>query len=183
MYANTLSGYASALFKYNKIDFYLSGNVSSTDYQREGLYENEANIGNSYGKGEKLTFTGFGAKGGLTYKITGKHLLDVNAGYIQRAPSLRNTFTNSRTNHDVIGISNNVSITGEDLIEEKITAFDASYIFRSPIVKARLTGFYIKTADANEVSFYYADGVQGFVDNQTELSVDTEFVSETVTRY
>jgi hypothetical protein len=179
-YANTISGYASALFKYNKIDFYFSGNVSSTDYQREGLYENEANAGNSFGKGEKLTFTGFGAKGGLTYKITGKHLLDVNAGYIQRAPSLRNTFTNSRVNQDVVGIHDGVNITGQDIVEEKITAFDASYIFRSPIIKARLTGFYIKSEDANEVSFYYADGVQGFTDVNNNQDVTNEFVSETI---
>ena len=175
--ANVVSGYASAQFKYNKIDFYLSGSVTKTDYQREGLYQNEANLDNSLGKGDKLDFTGIGAKAGFTYKITGKHLFDANAGYITKAPSLRNTFTNSRSNHDVVGVVDGVNITGEEITEEKISSLDASYIFRSPIVKARLTGFYTKIEDANEVSFYYADGVGGFVDADG-ISQSNEFVSE-----
>jgi hypothetical protein len=177
LYANILSGYAQGIFKYNKVDFYLSASVTKTDYQREGLYRNEANADNSYGKGEKIDFTGFGAKGGFTYKITGKHLLDVNAGYITRAPSLRNTYSNSRANHDVVGTVNGVNVTGEEITEEKITSFDASYIFRSPIVKARLTGFYTKIEDANEISFYYADGIGGFIDDQGNIETNN-LVSE-----
>ena len=185
--ANIISGYANALFKYNKVDFYVSGSITKTDYQREGLYQNEANIeldnlenvisDNSSGKGKKLDFTGFGAKAGFTYKITGKHLLDVNAGYITRAPSLRNTYSNSRSNHDVIGIVNGVNVTGKEITEEKISSVDASYIFRSSIVKAKLTGFYTKIEDANEVSFYYADGVGGFESQNGTLQTN-EFVSE-----
>jgi len=180
LFADVISGYAQAQFKYNKIDFYLSGSLTKTEYQREGLYQNEANIDNSYGKGEKLDFTGYGAKAGFTYKITGKHLFDVNAGYITRAPSLRNTYSNSRSNHDVVGFANGVNITGEEISEEKVTSFDASYIFRSPIVKAKLTGYYSKIEDANEISFYYADGVGGFFDDSGEISIaqNTEFVSE-----
>ncbi|WP_299108753.1 carboxypeptidase regulatory-like domain-containing protein [uncultured Winogradskyella sp.] len=162
LYANEISGFAQAQFKYNKVDFFLAANVAKTDYQREGLYDNEANAGNSLGKGDKLEFTGVGVKAGFTYKITGKHLLDINAGYLTKAPSLRNTYTNSRANNDYVGIVNGVSVTGEEITEEKITSFDASYIFRSPIVKAKLTGFYTKIEDANETSFYYADGIGGF---------------------
>lgn len=159
--ANIVSGYAQAQFKYNKVDFYAALSASKTSYQREGLYRNEANADNSFGKGDAIDFSGFGAKGGLTYKITGKHLLDVNAAIIQRAPSIRNTFSNSRSNHNIV----------PDITEEKITSADISYIYRSPIVKARLTGFFTKTEDANEISFYYADGVQGFEET-------SEFVSE-----
>src|SRR5690606_3997462 len=132
--ANELSGYAQAQFKYNKIDFYLSGSLTKTDYQREGLYKNGNQItiengeekDNSYGKGDKLNFTGVGAKAGFTYKITGKHLLDVNAGYITQAPTVRNTYTNSRESQDYIGVINGVKNPNIDLTEEKITSIDAS---------------------------------------------------------
>lgn len=177
LFADVIGGYAQALFKYNKIDFYVAGSYTSTQYQREGLYENGANVGNSFGKGSKVKFNGFGAKGGFTYKITGKHLFDVNAAYLTKAPSLRNTFTNARSNHDIAGIANGQNITGDDITEEKITSIDASYIFRSPIVKARLTGFYTKMEDANEVSFYYADGIGGFED-ENGVGQTNEFVSE-----
>jgi len=149
--ADVISGYAQAQFKYNKIDFYLAGSLTNTQYQREGVYQNGGFPDTSLGKGEKLKFTGFGAKGGLTYKVTGKHLIDVNAGYISRAPSIRNTFSNSRENHNVV----------PNITEEKISSVDLNYIFRSPIVKARLTGYYTKIEDASEISFFFADGIGG----------------------
>jgi len=177
LFADVVSGFLQGVFKYKKIDFYLSASYTDTQYQREGLYQNGANADNSLGKGEKLSFSGLGGKAGFTYKLTGKHLFDANAGYITKAPSLRNTFTNSRSNNDFVGIANGENITGEEITEEKISSVDASYIFRSPIVKARLTGFYTKIEDANEVSFYYADGVGGFVD-ALGVSQSREFVSE-----
>ncbi|MCK0179528.1 TonB-dependent receptor [Flavobacteriaceae bacterium S0862] len=156
LHADVFSAHVQAVFKYNKIDFYLAGNITNTQYQREGLYQHEAYEDNSFGKGEKLKFNGLGAKGGFTYKLTGKHLFDVNAAYISKAPSLRNTFSNSRENHSVVG-----DRSGVDITEEKIMSADASYIFRSPIVKARLTGYYTTIKDANEISFFFADGVGG----------------------
>jgi hypothetical protein len=162
--ADVISGYAQAQFKYNKIDFYLAGSVTSTKYQRDGLWEHSKFPGNlSYGKGEELTFNGLGAKAGFTYKITGKHLFDVNAGYVSRAPNLRNTFSNSRENHNIV----------KNIEEEKVSSIDASYIFRSSIVKAKITGYYSKIEDANEVGFYYADGLSSFEieDNDTSAFV------------
>jgi len=159
MYSDIISGFAQAQFKYNKVDFYVAGSLTSTSYQREGVFQHQR-YPDSYGKSDKLNFTGLGAKGGFTYKISGKHLIDVNAGYQTKAPSLRNTYSNSRENDAVV----------KGITEEKLTSFDASYIFRSPIVNAKLTGYYAKIQDANEVSFYYADGLTGyevFTENET----------------
>ena len=69
---------------------------------------------------------------------------------------MRNTFSNPRENHDVIGDRTDITLN-----EELIKSADASYIFRSPIVNARLTAYYNKVENASEVSFYYADGVGG----------------------
>ena len=154
--ANVLSGFAQAQFKYNKVDFFIAGSYTETDYQREGLYQTQTYANNSFGKGRKLSFGGVGAKGGFTYKFSGKHIFNINAGYISKAPSIRNTFTNSRENHSIVGDK-----TGIDITEEKITSFDANYIFRSSTVKARLTGYYTQMQDANEISFYFADGISG----------------------
>ncbi len=166
LFADVISGYAQAQFKYNKVDFYLSGSVTNTTYQRDGLWEHSRFPGAaSFGKGDKLSFTGIGAKGGATYKITGKHLFDVNAGYITRAPSLRNTYSNSRENHNIV----------RNIEEEKISSVDASYIFRSPIVKAKITGFYSKIEDANEVGFFFADGLSG---DEIENNDTSAFVQE-----
>jgi len=152
--SNTIGGFAQAQFKYKKVDFFVAASVESTSYQRNGLYQNGGFADRSFGKGEKQSFIGIGAKGGFTYKLTGRHLFDFNGAYLTKAPSIRNTFSNSRENHDIV----------PNITEEKITSFDASYIYRSPIVKARLTGYYTKMEDANEISFFFADGIGG--DNQ-----------------
>ena len=149
--SNVISGFAQAQFKYNKVDFYLGANVSKTSHQREGLYQNGGFPTNSLGKSPEQSFTNFGAKGGLTYKITGRHLLDFNGAYITKAPNLRNTFSNSRENNSVV----------DNLISENLLSFDASYILRTPIVQAKLTGYYAKIEDATEISFFFADGIGG----------------------
>ena len=154
--ANVMSVFAQAQFSYNKVDFFIAGNITKTDYQREGLYQSEAYADNSLGKGSNVEFTGVGAKGGFTYKFSGKHVFVANAGYLTKAPTIRNTFSNSRENHAIVGEQSGIDIT-----EEKITAFDLNYIYRSSIVKARLTGYFITMQDINEVSFYYADGISG----------------------
>ena len=158
-------------FSYNKLDFYLAGNLTNTIYQRDGVFENEANIGNSAGKGNEVTFDGFGVKTGLTYKFSGKHIIDFNSAYLQKAPSIRNTFTNSRVNHNIVGSDANGLINNTPITEEKIMSFDANYIFRTPVFTGRITGFYSEVKDANEISFYYADGLVGFAE-------DSEFVQE-----
>lgn len=149
--SDVVNGFAQAQFKYNKVDFYAAANISRTTHQREGLYQNGRFQNNSLGLSEKLDFTNFGVKGGLTYKITGRHLIDANIGYLTQAPTIRNSFSNSRENNNVV----------DNLQSEKIFTTDLSYIVRSPIITSRLTGFYTNIKDATEISFYFADGVGG----------------------
>ena len=171
MNAEEISLFSMINFSYNKLEFYLAGDLTNTTYQRDGIFENEANAGNSSGKGEETKFDGYGVKAGITYKFSGKHILDFNSAYLQKAPSIRNTFTNSRVNHNVVGSDVNGLINNSPISEEKVMSFDANYIFRTPIFTGRLTGFYSEVKDANEISFYYADGLVGFED-------DSEFIQE-----
>ena len=171
MNAEEISLFSMINFSYNKLEFYLAGDLTNTTYQRDGIFENEANAGNSSGKGEEIKFDGYGVKAGITYKFSGKHILDFNSAYLQKAPSIRNTFTNSRVNHNVVGSDVNGLINNSPITEEKVMSFDANYIFRTPIFTGRLTGFYSEVKDANEISFYYADGLVGFED-------DSEFIQE-----
>ena len=71
------------------------------------LYENGYFRGDrSFGKSEKLDFSNFGFKGGATFKVTGRHLLDVNAGFYTKAPDIRNSFSNAPQSNDVtIGLT------------------------------------------------------------------------------
>lgn len=166
LHALTFDGFTQFKFTYDKVDFYLAQNFSRTEYQREGLYRNGIYADNSFGKGKSVTFENFGFKGGLTYKLNGRNYFDFNGLYQTKAPSLRNTFSNARLNN----------VITPDLQNERIASADASYIVRTPKLKARLTGFYTKIQDASEISFFYGEGI-GSDDGGDE---DT-FVSEIVT--
>ena len=145
------SAFLQGQFKYNKVDFFAAASVSRTTHQRDGLYQNGGFPNNSLGLSKKLNFNNFGVKAGATYKITGRHLLDANVAYMTQAPTIRNSFSNSRENNNVV----------ENLQSEKVFSVDASYIVRSPIITSKLTGYYTSFKDATEISFYFADGIGG----------------------
>ncbi len=163
--ARVISGFAQGQFKHNRTDLYFAVTASQTNYLRNGLFENGNFPGNlSFGKSEKLSFTNFGGKAGVLFKVTGRHLIDINAGYFTKAPTLRNAFSNSRqSNATVI-----------DLDSEKIQNVDLSYIFRSPILKARLTGYYNTIKNQTDINFFFTESAQGYKDGYA-------FVQEVIT--
>ena len=164
--ASVISGFAQAQFKYTNVDFYVGASASQTSYQRTGLYNNGyfPEDGRSFGDGEKLDFTNFGVKGGLTYKITGRHLIDINTGYLTKAPTMRNSFGNARQNNDIV-----VGLT-----DETIQSVDLSYVFRSPILKGRITGFFNGFQDQTDIGFFFTQNALGNDDGNA-------FVQEIVT--
>jgi hypothetical protein len=156
-----INAFAQGQFKYNKVDFFAAVMVSQITNQREGLYKNGRFENNSLGASEKINFTNYGVKTGTTYKISGRNLINANVAYLTQAPTIRNSFSNSRENNNIV----------EDLKSEKVFSADASYIRRSSIITSRVSAYYTSIKDATEISFYFADGVGG--DN-------TAFVQEIV---
>lgn len=167
LFANTVDAFTQLKFSYKKVDFYMAQNYTRTEYQREGLYRNGYYATNSFGKSDKIEFDNFGFKGGLTYKITGRNFLDFNGYYATKAPNLRNTFANARVNNNVY----------DNLSSETISSADASYIIKTPKLKARLTGFYSYIKGSSETSFFFADAIDDGDDDNGENG----FVAETVT--
>lgn len=163
--ANVISGFAQAQFKYSKIDFNLGAHASTTSYQRIGLYENGNFPGSgptgSFGESEKLNFLNFGIKANATFKISGRHLIDLNIAYLTKAPTIRNSFNNARQNNNVVS----------GLKSEQIQTLDVSYIFRSPIVNARFTGFYSGFANGTDVGFYFTEDLANLGINQGDAFV------------
>ena len=167
--ATTFEGFTQFKFTYRTIDFYMAQSFARSEYQREGLYRNGIYANNSFGKSDKVIFENFGFKGGLTYKLSGRQMLDFNGVYMTKAPNLRNSFSNARLNNNIT----------PDLRSEAIMSADASYIIKAPKFKARLTGFFSKVKDATEISFFYGEGL---FDAGEDGDTDTDsFISEIVT--
>ncbi|MCF8368463.1 MAG: TonB-dependent receptor [Bacteroidales bacterium] len=143
-------------FSYGKIDFFLSASLSYDQMWRTGHMRNGKFPNDSYGDSEKQNFFNYGAKGGLTYKITGRHLLNGNAVYMTRAPFFRTSYISPRTRNQVV----------DGLTNEKILSGDASYIYRSPYLQARVSVYYAKFIDQVYSRSFYHDVLNDFVNYQ-----------------
>ncbi|WP_433814656.1 carboxypeptidase-like regulatory domain-containing protein [Flavobacterium johnsoniae] len=167
--ANTIDAFTQFKFSYNKTEFYLAQSYSMSNYQREGLYQNGLYPTASLGKSEKVNFENFGFKGGFVYKVSGKKWLFFNAAHLTRAPSLRNTFANSRLNNNVVN----------GIESENVTSAEANYVYSSPKLKLRLTAYYTLIKNSSKTSFFYAEGI---FDNGAGYDPTDAFVSQTLTK-
>jgi hypothetical protein len=166
--ATVFDAFTQFKFSYDKIDFYLAQSFSNTNYQREGLYKNGIYETISFGKSEKVPFENFGFKGGVLFKISGKQSLNFNGAHLSKAPTIRNTFPNARLNNSIV----------DGLQSEALNSLDATYVFRSPKLKARLTAYYSTIKEATKTSFFYAEGI---FDNGAGYTNTNAFVSQTLT--
>ncbi|GEL10290.1 Outer membrane receptor proteins, mostly Fe transport [Flavobacterium glycines] len=163
-----LEAFTQFKFSYDKIDFYLAQSFSKTNYQRNGLYKNGIYPTISFGESPKLNFENFGFKGGMLFKISGKQSLYFNAAHLTKAPNLRNSFSNARLNNTVV----------DGLESETLNSVDATYVFRTPKLKTRVTAYYSTIKDATKISFFYAEGI---FDNEAGYTNTNAFVSQTLT--
>lgn len=176
--ADEVGAFAQGQFKTKLVDFYMAGNISRTTYQRDGKFRNgnfNAFENNSFGKSDVADFTNFGAKAGATYKINGKNFIDVNGAYLTEAPTIRTTFSNARQNNNIV--------TG--LESQKVFSGDISYIYRSPIIKARFTGYLSEFQDGTDIGFYFTQGLGGVNEPAVQSSLNqiggNSFVQEVMT--
>lgn len=148
-----------AAFK-GKWDMFISGNLTYSSFFRQGLFLNERYPMNSFGKSRDHKFLNFGIKGGIIFKLSGRHWISSNTALIQRAPTYVNTFINSREhNNSVAQISN-----------ERISSVDLGYNFRFPDLKGRVTGYYTRFQDLTDINFFFVDAGLG-----------SDFVQEAIT--
>lgn len=160
MNASLFSGFAQLNFEKLKWLSFISGTISNTKYQRNGLFLNERFIENSTEKSDELRFLNYGLKGGLTYKITGRHWFKVNGAYINKAPVLQNSFINPRENNAIV----------PNIRSETISTADVNYFLRLPDLTGRISGFYSRFQNTTDINFFFVDS-----------GVGSDFVQEVLT--
>ncbi|MDA3820325.1 MAG: TonB-dependent receptor [Candidatus Delongbacteria bacterium] len=153
---NSHDAFAQLNFKFpqvNRVDFYVSGKLAYTEFWRTGNRRNGKFPTESLGDSPKKHFVDYGIKTGFTHKITGRHFVLFNAGYMTNAPYFRDAYISPRTrNHTV-----------DDLTSEKILAGDLSYVWSAPSVDLRLTGFFTSFRDGLWNRSFYHDELNSFV--------------------
>ena len=136
----------------SQFDIFASANYSRIQMWRVGnFWSGDAEfVDNSLGQSDKRVFNNLNVKGGVNYRITGRHNVFVNAGAFSRAPYMRNVFVDSRYGNEYLaGLKN-----------ERIGSAEAGYSYRTGRFRANLNLYYTEWKDrilANEA----------FVDPQT----------------
>jgi hypothetical protein len=153
---NKYEAFVQVDFTYPRFDYFVAANASMTEFWRTGNMQNGKFPTESLGDSEKQSFTNFGLKGGVTWKITGRHYLTANGMYMTRAPYFRDSYISPRTrDHVVSGITS-----------EKIMSGDISYVLRAPTIQARATLYYTEFNDQIYSRSYYHEGLRSFINYQ-----------------
>ncbi|MFD2586585.1 TonB-dependent receptor [Croceitalea marina] len=158
--ATLLNAFTQFGFEKNSWQGFVSGEISKTSYQRTGIFQNERFVENSSGESEVVDFSNLGLKGGVTYKISGRHWIETNAAYIQRAPVLQNVFINPRENNAVV----------PNIENETVSTLDINYFLRLPDLTGRLSAFYTRFQNTTDINFFFVDS-----------GVGSDFVQEVLT--
>lgn len=150
---NIANAFSQVSYKLKRFDFYGGIDLSYTEFWRTGMMRNGKFPNSSKGESTHKKFFNYATKAGVNYKISGRNFLIVNGSYLTRAPYFRNSFVSPRTRNDVV----------DGLTSETIFTGDLSYVYRNPIVKARITGFYTEFIDQVYNASFYHDELNTFV--------------------
>lgn len=145
--------WAQSVFKFNRVDFFVAGQVSSTAFWRNGMTRYGLNPAGSYGKSEAKIFVNGGAKAGVTYKIDGRNYLYLNGSYENRAPYPDDAFLSPRTRNQFVN----------DLKSENIFSGELGYNFRAPYLKVSANLYFTEFTNQTRVYRFFQDDLRSFI--------------------
>lgn len=152
-------------------DIYYGLEISYTQFERDGKYRNGRAPNNSYGKGETHRFDNGGVKAGATYKLNGRNFFTANLLYESKAPFFQSAYISPRIKDDAIPY----------LKSQRIVSGDLSYTFSYKKIRGRVTAFETRFFDQTEVSSFFHDQYQTFVNyvltgvNKTHKGIEVGF--------
>lgn len=153
IHVNRAATWSQVVLKLNKFDFFLAGEVSSTQFYRKGNVTNGLFPNNSFGKSTTYKFFNYAAKGGVTYKLNGRNYFYFNVAHLTKAPYFDNVFISPRTR----------DVTQANVESEKILTGEGGYILNAPKLKIRASGYITRIGNQMNVMTFYHDEYRNFV--------------------
>lgn len=150
---NSMRGWLVNNYNSRHLDGYYGFQLTYTDFYRDGNMRNGHYADDSYGHGDHHKFTDVMLKGGLTWKINGRHLISANIAYGSQAPLPYDAYVSPRI----------CDRTAYDLKSGRIFSADLSYIFSTPKVQGRISVYQTNFYDQTERSSFYNDDRATFV--------------------
>ncbi len=148
-----IAAWWQTVFKYNRVDFFLSTEFSQNKFWRVGNVRNGLFPNNSYGKSSINNFINYSAKAGVTYKLNGRNYFYLNGAIITRPPYFENSYISARTRDNI----------QEGLKSETIQSVEGGYVLNAPKLKLRLSGYYTSFQDGFNVLSFYHETYRNFV--------------------
>lgn len=139
----TSHAWAQAQFSLPHFQFFGSGEVGRTNQWRTGLYQDGRYPTTSLGDSHQFDWITYGLKGGAVWKANGRNYLYVNGYYGTKPPSFRSTFVSADYR--------NASTPGVDV--STVRSIEGGYILRTPVIKARITGYFTEFLNETETSY------------------------------
>ncbi|MCB0641711.1 MAG: TonB-dependent receptor, partial [Phaeodactylibacter sp.] len=140
-------GWAQSSFSYRKVDFFLGGELSQTQFWRTGDVRTGLYPESSFGDSEKQNFLNYKVKGGVTYKINPKNYLYLNGLTQTKPPVFRNAYISPRTRDQV----------SDNLVSEGLLSGEVGYLIRGANLKARATAYWMQFSNQALIRSFYLD--------------------------
>lgn len=128
---NKFNAWAQARYKMSRMEVYMGGQATFTEFWRTGLFKNGRFANDSYGDSPKNDFLTAGIKAGANYGFDGRNYITANIYYGSQAPQFRDAYIAPRVRNTLIS----------NLGTEKVFTVDLNYEYRSPILKARVSAY------------------------------------------
>ncbi len=161
MHVNRMEGWGQIEYSKERFDTYFGLTVSNSSIWREGLVANGKFPTTSAGESKKVNYLNYGAKGGLTYKISGRHFITADANFLTRTPEIINIFISPRVRNDLV----------EGVTQEQVISGDINYLIKYPTLKVRATYYYAQVNNQTQLRTYWNEEFNNFV-NYITTDVD-----------
>ncbi len=148
-----VAAWTQATVKFNKLNFFVGGEQSFTQYYRDGHVRNGLNPDNSFGESKRLSFYNYEFKTGVSYKLTSGNYFFANGSYQTKAPFFGNAYVSPRTR----------DVAVDDLRNQQVLSGEAGYVYNSPLVRFKATAYYTQFRRGTDVFGAYSDVYRTFV--------------------
>lgn len=150
--SNTVDAFGQVEYNIKRFEMYAGASIANTSFWRTGNLQNGRFPNNSLGDSQKYTFLNYGAKAGVTYKITGRHLISTNVGYLTKAPDLTRVYLAPKMSDKTI----------TKPISEENLSVDLNYTIRYSRFKMRASVYYAEMNNQIWLRSFYMDDLKTF---------------------
>ncbi len=148
-----IRAWAQMVVTKKKVDFFVSNELSYSNFLREGNVTNGLFPDNSYGISKLHEFTDYACKAGVTYKINGRKYLYLHAAVVTKAALFEDVFISPRTR----------DTEQENTTSELIQTIEAGYVWNTPILKMRMSGYFTEFSNGMNITTFYHDAYRSFM--------------------